>query len=205
VVPDPDRLQAVGPDLRVVDPSVVLWRIHRTTGPHVTAWNELRRFGPIAWCRFDPHPAGPARLHPDAGVLYLAGDPATALAEAYQLTRVVDLVTGRPAVTAFRPGRALTLVDLTGSWPLRVGASHVINTDDRRVVTQAWARAIAAAWPDLDGLWHTSSLTGSPCVTLFAPGSTALPGDPVRTWLLDDPAVADVLAVASRRIGYRIA
>lgn len=35
-------------------PSEIVWRVHRTTGSHVLAWDALREFGPIL--RFDHHP-----------------------------------------------------------------------------------------------------------------------------------------------------
>lgn len=199
--PDPAVLTASHPEFHTVAPAAVLWRIHRTTGPHVTAFNQLRDFGPISTCRFDPHPDGPPRLHPGIGVLYAAGDLPTALAEVYQTTRVIDCVTAAPAATAFRCVRPVRLLDLTGQWPLRAGASHVINTG-RRSATRAWARAFRTAWPDLDGLWHTSSLTGHPCVTLFSPAADALPAAPAHTFALNDPRYLDWLLVAADTIGY---
>jgi hypothetical protein len=93
------------------------------------------------------------------------------------------------------------LLDLTGDWPLRAGASHVINTG-RRSATRAWARAFLTVWPDLDGLWHTSSLTGHPCVTLFTAATAALPATPAHTFALGDPHYLDWLLVAADTIGY---
>jgi hypothetical protein len=203
-IPDPLRLLASEPEHRDLDAAAVLWRIHRTTGEHVAPWSQLRRYGPIPWCRFDPHPPGPPRLHRDIGVLYAAADLPTALAEVFQLTRVVDRTSGAPAVSAFRLTRGVRLLDLTGTWPLRAGASHVLNTDGRRDVTQAWARGIIAAWPELDGLRHTSSLTGRDCVTLFGPAATALPPEPLRRWSLLDPTMSDALARATMTIGYQL-
>ena len=46
---------------------------------------------------------------------------------------------GAPAVTAFRFRRPVRALDLTGGWPLRAGASHVINTG-RETATRACSR-----------------------------------------------------------------
>lgn len=199
--PDPAVLAASAPEFHTVETTSVLWRIHRTTGLHVAPWNQLRNFGPISTCRFDPHPDGPPRLHPGPGVLYSAGNLPTALAEVYQTTRVIDLVTGTPAASAFRFRRPVQLLDLTGQWPLRAGASHVINSG-RRAATRAWARAFLSLWPELDGLWHTSSLTGHPCVTLYTASADALPTTPAHTFDLADPRYLDWLLVAADTIGY---
>ncbi|MGS0683910.1 RES family NAD+ phosphorylase [Nakamurella sp. GG22] len=199
--PDPSTLANSRPEFHTVPTSTVLWRIHRTTGAQVTAWNVLREFGPIGSCRFDPHPEGPPRLHPGTGVLYAAGNLPTALAEVFQSTRVVDCLTDSPAATAFRFNRPVRLLDLTGGWPLRAGASHVINTG-RRSATRAWARAFLSAWPALDGLWHTSSLTGDPCVTVYPAAADALPDDPAHTFGLSDTLYGHWLLGAADSIGY---
>ena len=199
--PDLAVLAASGPEFHTVKTTSTLWRIHRTTGLHVAPWNQLRSFGPISTCRFDPHPAGPPRPHPGVGVLYAAGDLPTALAEVYQTTRVIDVIAGSPAASAFRFRRPVQLLDLTNEWPLRAGASHVINTG-RRSATRTWARAFLALWPDLDGLWHTSSLTGRPCITLYQAGADALPTKPAHTFTLDDRSYLDWLLIAADTIGY---
>lgn len=133
-------------------------------------------------------------------MLHAAGDLPTALAEVYQTTRAIDLVSGAPAASAVRLRRPARLLDLTGGWPLRAGASHVINTG-RRAASRTWARAFLAAWPDLDGLWHTSSLTGKPCVTLYTAATDALPTTPAHTFGLDDLDYLDWVLVAADTVG----
>jgi hypothetical protein len=201
--PEPARLRALGVTDAVVAvaPHTVLWRVLPTNGPHVVAWNELRRFGPVVGGRFDPHEPPPHDQQ--EGVQYLAVDLPTALAEHFQATRVVDRRRRAPAVVAWRPTRTLELVDLTGSWPLRVGASHVINTGPR-ARCQQWARSIRSAFPRLDGLWSTSSMTGRPCVTLFHPARTAFPADPELSQLLAHPGLTPWLAAACREVGYHL-
>jgi RES domain len=205
VPPPRERLRAVGADL-VADLVAVarhthLVRVHDTVGEHVVPWDCLRRYGPVARCRFDPHDP-PPHLQP-SGVSYLSLDLPTALAERFQETRVVNRRRRGPQLTVFRPTRTIRLLDLTGEWPVRAGASHAINTA-RRDICRAWARTIVTAWPDLDGLWHTSSMTASPAVTLFDPAADVFPSHPVLSEPLSHPGLAPWLAEACLRIGYRL-
>ena len=194
-------LRELGADLVAVARHTDLLRVHDTVGDHVVAWNRLRHFGPVARCRFDPHQP-PPHVQP-AGVTYLSLDLPTALAERFQATRVVNRRRGGPHLSVFRPRRTLRLLDLTGEWPLRAGASHVINTG-RRDVCRAWARTIVAAWPDLDGLWHTSSMSGAPSLTLFTPAADAFPERPLLSEPLTHPGLAPWLAESCLQIGYRL-
>ncbi|HEV8055113.1 MAG TPA: RES family NAD+ phosphorylase [Nocardioidaceae bacterium] len=199
--PSPSQLRRIGVELRPESAHTVFWRVHHTMGSHVVPWNALRRYGPVARCRFDPHEP-PARDQA-VGVCYLAADVPTALAEFCQLTRTVNVRRKAPHLTGLSVARPLQLLDLTGRWPLRAGASQAINTG-RRDVTRAWARAITSAWPDLDGLRHASSMTGRPCVTLFDPAADALPSEPSFSEPLAHPGLRPWLAAACRDIGYQL-
>lgn len=190
-------------DLVAVQTETVLWRVHRSGGPHATAWSRLRHYGPVATGRFDPHEPPPA---PDQteGVLYLAVTPRTALAEAYQLTRLLDRHTDAPHLVGLRLARTVQLLDLSRAWPTRAGASQALNSG-RRDHARAWARAIRAAFPWLDGVWYPSSMDGgSFCLALWAPAADALPAHPVLSRALADPALADRLAAAAAGLGYRL-
>jgi len=203
-LPDPppaDELRAHSPALLEVGTDQVLWRIHNTTGHHVTAWNTMRHYGPVASCRFDPHPP-PARHHPDTGVLYVAASVPTALAERFQQTRVISTHRGAPYLTAFTLTRGVQLLDLTAGWPLRTGASHTINTGPKHR-TRAWTRAFVTAWPHLDGLLSQSAMTGHPCITLFTAAHAALPHSPAFSEPLNHPGLTTSLATAAHNIGYR--
>lgn len=201
--PGADALRRLGAadDVVALAPHTVLWRVFDTVAPHSRPWNELRRFGPVASCRFDPHEP-PPRLQ-DEGVLYTALDVPTALAEHYQTTRVIDRWRRAPHLVGFRPTRTLRVLDLTTTWPIRAGASHTINTG-RRDVCRDWARTIRAAWPDLDGLWHTSSMTGRHCVTLWNPAADALPTTAAFSEPLAHAALDIWLHEAAAEIGYRL-
>lgn len=201
--PAPEALRLRKNDVVAVTPNSVLWRVHRTRGPRVTAWNALRHYGPVATARFDPHEP-PARDGQPEGATYVALTAQTALAEAFQSQRLVDRHSGAPHLVGWQLTRAVQLLDLSRSWPTRVGASQAISSG-RRDVARAWARAIRAAFPQLDGLWYSSSMDGGGfCVVLWLPAADALADSPVFSRALSDPALADRLAAAASRLGYRL-
>jgi hypothetical protein len=151
--------------------------------------------------RFDPHEP-PAHVQ-DRGVSYAAFDVPTALAEVFQQTRVINTRRGAPYLTAWTMARPLTMLDLTGIWPIQAGASHAINTG-RRDHSRAWARAIHTARPDLDGLWHRSSMTGNAIVTLFTHAADSFPDRPLMSVPLDHPGLRRHLLTAANHINYRL-
>jgi hypothetical protein len=187
-------------DLRRLSRSAALWRVHATAGPHVTPWNRLRFFGPTT-SRFDPQPPPPGLS--DRGVTYAATDVVTCLAEVYAASRVVDVSRRAPYLTGWQPTRVLSLLDLTQTWPIRNGASHLL-TSGPKSVCRAWARAVHDEWPDLDGLWSVSTMTGRPTVTLFTAAADAFPRLPAFSRPLSSPALQRALATAAAEVGYRL-
>lgn len=178
-----------------------LWRIHRSRGTHVLAWNALRTYGPLAALRWDPHPS-PCTEHPGLGVTYTALDIATCVAEVFQTRRLIradDAV----QLTSWTPTRELQLLDLTGGWALRNGASYSLHAAPKSTC-RAWAHAIRETWPDLDGLYVPSTLTGEPNVVLFEPARDSFPTTPAFSRPLGSPAVFDVLDRIADRLGYRL-
>lgn len=195
---DPDDVVAVATFTRFA-------RIYRAGGPHACAWNHFRTVGPVATARFDPHPptatAAPADS-PGHGVLYAGLTLRTALAETFQAARVVDRHTGSPWLVVFRPRRTLHLLDLTGTWPTRAGASQAISSG-RRDRARAWARQIFSAYADVDGLWYPSSMDGgSPAVVLWERARPKLATSPELNLPLDAPGLALPVARAARQVGY---
>ncbi|MDX6255150.1 MAG: hypothetical protein QOJ11_1484 [Frankiales bacterium] len=190
-------------DVLAVASHTVLWRIHATAGEHVVPWNELRHFGPLPGSRFDPHEPPPHEQR--AGVVYLAVDIATCVAEVYQATRTVNRQDRSPYLTGLRLTRTVRLLDLHGTWPTRAGASQALNSTGRRDVTCGWARSIHQAFPVLDGLWHPSSMNaGLPCVTLFETAQDALPDEAEVSLPLSHPSLADALAKVADNLGYTL-
>jgi hypothetical protein len=206
--PPVDRLRAVrdGDDVVAVVPMTSLARVFRAAGENPLQWNEFRTVGPLATARFDPHPPtadGRPAAAPRYGVMYLGLSLRTCLAEAFQGARVVDRHTDRPTLAVFRPARVLRLLDLTGTWPTRAGASQAISTG-RRDRARAWARAIFDAYDDIDGLWYRSSMNaGQPAVCLWEQAAGAVTGPPDALLPLDASGLALPIARDCRRLGYR--
>lgn len=199
--PDPEELEFPPEQRRVLSVESVLWRVHRTSGEHVVPWNQLRHWGPASTMRFDPHEPPPKVQ--ERGVSYAALSVPTALAEVFQQTRVINTRRASPYLTGWSPARELALLDLTGSWPVQAGASYAINTG-RRDHCRAWARAIHTARPDLDGLWHHSSMTGGDAATLFTNAADSFPDRPLLSLPLDHPGIRGHLLAAAARIAYRV-
>lgn len=190
-------------DLDLTDWAGPMVRIHGTAGPGAPAWHQLRHFGPLP-ARFDPHPT-PTGHHADAAVMYVADAFDTALAEVFQATRTVSpSAPNRPYLTVWYATRSLRLLDITGTWAIRNGASHALNTGPHSV-RRAWARAIAAHPARVDGLRYTSAMTGSPAAVLFLPAADGFPTLPTLSLPLDHPGLAHALHAAANRIRYTVA
>jgi hypothetical protein len=201
--PPSGRLASLGvrpAELLTLREDDALWRLHRTHGEHVVAWNLMRRYGPVTSGRFDPHEPPPREQV--AGVLYAAGSAQTCVAEVFQNTRRVNRWRGVPFLTLFCPTRMLRLVDLCGPWPTRAGASQALASG-RRDVARSWARSIRMAFPELDGVAYPSSMDGGAVAyALFDPAADALPAAPAGSWPLSHPALAEPLAAAAHTLGY---
>jgi hypothetical protein len=194
-------------DIVAVAPMTGLARIYLAGGRYPSNWNEFRIVGPIASARFDPHPPTPDGepvAAPGCGVLYAAVELQTCVAESFQASRVLDRQTGRPWLVVFRSTRVLRLLDLTGTWPTRAGASQAISSGARDR-SRSWARAIRAAYDDIDGLWYRSSMDrGQPAVCLWEPARDAMPPSPWAHLPLDAPGLTLPLARACRAVGYQL-
>lgn len=135
-------------------------------------------------------------------MLYAATSLVTYVAEVFQHTRVVDRMADDRCFTAFRVTRAVRLLDLSGDWPTRAGASQAIASGPRDRA-QAWARAVYEAYPDVEGLWYPSSMHGGhPAVVLFERAAGALPAAPELDVALTHPGLLADLARAANTLGY---
>ncbi|NIH81122.1 RES family NAD+ phosphorylase [Amycolatopsis viridis] len=193
-------------DLVTVPPTQRLVRIFSTGGAHPQQWNTFRYTGPLPHGRFDPQPpdrdGGPV-TGSGHGVLYFGLTVRTSVAEVFQTTSLVDRKTRVPRLVVVRPARPLRLLDLTGLWPTRVGASQEISSGPKKI-TQAWARAIRTAFDGLDGLWYRSSMDGgSPALCLWdPPAGDALPLAPDILLPLDHPGLDVPLARVCEELNY---
>lgn len=190
-----------------VAPMTALARIYRTAGEHPAHWRDFRTVGPLSSARFDPHPVtddGVPRDAPGHGVQYAGLSLQTCIAETFQAARVVDRRTARPWLVVFKPTRPLHLLDLAGTWPTRAGASQALSSGPRDRA-RAWARAIFAAYEDIDGLWYRSSMGGGkPAVCLWERAGDALPSDPWAELPLEAAGLLLPLTRAARKLGYRV-
>ncbi|MGB3442008.1 MAG: RES family NAD+ phosphorylase [Actinophytocola sp.] len=207
--PSPSVLHArlrVHEDVVALPTSTRLVRVFVAAGAHHQRWNTFRHTGPLTHARFDPQPPQPdggVATAPDHGVLYFGLSVRTSIAEVFQASSIVDRSTRRPHLAVFAPVRPLRLLDLTGLWPTRAGASQEISSGPKDI-TQAWARAIRDAFPQLDGLWYRSSMdSGDPAVCLWDPPSgDALPLAPEVLLPLDYPGLDLPLARICESLNY---
>jgi len=175
---------------------------------------EFRTEGPLATGRFDHHRPGG-----EAGVMYAArrGSPragldafACAMAETFQLSRVIDVTTRQPWVVWWTPTTPLQLLDLGSTWTTRAGGNQALCSGDRGT-SRSWARAIHAAsrtWPGpvLDGLTWPSSVVGpGRSLVLTEAAADAIPPRPDVLRPLADPGLGPAVQRAAARIGYLVA
>jgi hypothetical protein len=209
--PAPAVLQAIlrrTEDVVAVHRATRLVRVFTAKGQHPQRWNTFRYTGPLPHARFDTQPPGPdggVTVAHEHGVLYFGLTVRTSVAEVFQATSVVDRRTRSPFLVVLRPRRTMRLLDLTGLWPTRVGASQEISSGPKQT-TQAWARAIRAAYPELDGLWYRSSMdSGDPAVCLWdPPGASCLPAAPDVLLPLDHPGLDLPLARVCEELNYTL-
>jgi hypothetical protein len=203
--PSPRELiDRTGPDVRSLPAGTLLWRIYFRGGRHPTTWSMFRAYGPTNG-RFDHHlpgPRGETRHQEDRAILYLAARGPTCLAEAFQETRTIDRRSRDPWLVGFRIRRPVTLLDLTGTWPTRAGASMKIASGPRPTA-QRWSRVIHAAYPEIEGIYYGSSMhANEPCVALYERAAEALPERPLFNRKLSDPTWLETLRNATVDLGY---
>jgi len=199
--PEPPRRLTIPAALRVLPAGTTVWRVYFVAGVHPTTWRDFRWFGPVN-SRFDHHDS-PARVQ-SKGVLYGAMEPITCLAEVFQSTRAIDRSTHAPWLVAFTTARELQLLDLTGTWPTRAGASMAIHSGPRPKARR-WSRAIYDAYPHVEGLWYASSMYAHRAsLALYERGKAAIPTAPSFHRALSDPALLSRLSAAAMTLGYRV-
>lgn len=201
--PPASELAEIPPEIHELPAGSELWRLYFRGGAHPTLWHAFRSFGPLVG-RFDHHlpgPGGRPRLQ-ERAVLYAAASGLTSLAELFQDTRTIDRNAREPWLVAFRTAEALTLLDLTGAWPTRAGASMALASGPRPRARR-WARGIYLAYPGVQGLWYPSSMHANrPSLALWERGAAALPEAPVFHRPLADATLLTPLKNAAQELGY---
>ena len=211
--PFADLPPLVGGDTLLTEVGQRLVRIYSAGGRHPAHWHTFRGYGPVGGMRFDHHPP-PRRRHPSRSVLYAAtsqspgrgDDPLpTVIAERFGDSRVIDRTTGAPYLVVWRPNRALTLLNLSGSdWVVRAGANSALMAGSR-AVAQRWSRAIWSAYPSMDGLlWASSPRPAGSSVMLYERARDSVPSAPELNMPLSHPALEQTLATIARQLGFSL-
>jgi hypothetical protein len=152
--------------------------------------------------RFDHH-SPPPRLQARA-VMYGAVLAPTCFAEVFQHTRTIERSRSQPWLVGFRLTRDVRLLDLTGNWPTRAGASMALATG-RRDRARRWSLRIYEDYPAIEGLWYGSSMGANrPAVVLYERALTALPSRPALHRAIADPALDPLVAAAALRFNYMV-
>ena len=192
-------------DIRTLDAGCTLARVYFTGGAYPTRWNDFRRYGPTN-ARYDHHlpDANAAATEQDRSVFYAASDARTCLAEVFQHTRRIDRVRDAPWLAIFALRKPLRLLDLTGSYPTRCGASMAINTGPQ-ARARAWAQRFYEQHDRLHGLYYASSMHANRSAIVLtdrAVARGALPPHPQFNRALADDLLLDVLKHAAFDLGY---
>lgn len=200
----PAQLAGIKADIEVLPAGTTIWRVYFGSGMHPTTWGQFRAWGPTD-ARFDHH-LPPPRMQARS-ILYGAiglSAAITAIAEAFQMSRVVERARKAPTWVAFDIGKDLRLLDLTGAWPTKAGVSMAIASGPRERARR-WSRVIYAAYRDIDGVLYGSSMhANEPCIALFERARAAIPARPVFHRLLADPSVLTLLKNACATVGYTL-
>jgi hypothetical protein len=206
-LPDPPplyRLAAITPEIQALPAGTRVWRVYFRGGRYPTHWDGFRDFGPTT-ARFDHHlPDGTGNPVPqDRAIQYAALDGVTPLAEVFQDTRTIDRIAKTPWLVAYDTLEELVLLDLTGTFPTRAGASMLINCG-ARAKARSWSQAFYAAYPQIQGLYYGSCMfANSPSLALYDRArSAAIPAHPVFHRALSDRALRLLLRDAAARMGY---
>ena len=206
--PDPPELaviRGIEPAVKRIVKGTRLARVYFTAGDHATRWNEFRHYGPTS-ARFDHH-LKDGRGQPfvqERSIFYCAAMADTCLAEVFQETRRFNRTRNAPWLAIFVLERDIGLLDLTGAFATRVGASMAINVGNRARARE-WAKRFYEAYERLQGIYYASSMNGNePAAALTdrAEESGCLPAHPDLNRALADDSLLDVLKYSADRLGY---
>jgi hypothetical protein len=183
-----------------------LARVYYTSSGHPLAWNEFRCFGPLHF-RWDHHETlGGEPCEQARAVYYASTDATTCLAEVFQSTRRIDRVYQAPWIVVFKTQGPLVLLDLTGGFADRLGATMAIHCGSRQQ-SRSWARDLYAAFPGAHGIRYASAMHGgAPAFALNERSlrAAAFPPHPEFHRALADDLLLDPLKHAAQVLGYAL-
>ena|SRR5579864_4530552 len=200
----PSNLAAIDPSSYPLAAGSRIWRIYKRGGHHPGEWNTFRHKGPVPGSRFDHHDrstgVGYAQLR---GIIYGAMEIITCVAESFQSTAEVDRTRDEPWLVEFSVTVDVALLNLREFWPTKAGASMLINSDQRRDLTQSWSAAIYDVYPDIHGLWYSSSMAANnEAVAFYERAKGAISPVPSFHRPLSDPGLTAILADCCVTLGY---
>jgi hypothetical protein len=137
-------------------------------------------------------------------MLYAATDLPTAIAEFFQRNqRRVNRTRHQPWLVSFKLANEVCLLDLTDTFPARVGGSMKLMSGPF-AHAQAWSRGFYEAYPEIAGLYYLSSLTNRPTIALYERANTPalFPKNTRFHRALADPLMHKALNVIVDEIGY---
>jgi hypothetical protein len=208
--PNPPGVAALAqltPAIRTLEAGSHLARVYYSRNQFPLRWDEFRHFGPLN-SRWDHHlyDHGDSPTMQARSVYYAAADAQTCLAEFFQHGRRIDRAARAPWLVVFELSRPLTLIDLTGDFVTRMGASMAIHSGPR-ARARHWARELYEAFPALDGILYASSMNaGAPALALTdrAEKRSVFPPHPLFHRALADDVLLDALKYAASGLGYAL-
>lgn len=200
-------LSRLEPALYTLPAGSTLARVYYTRSPYPQSWNQFRYVGPMnsRWDHHVPDEAGDPRAQ-NRGVYYAAADAKTCLAEVFQATRRIDRVFQAPWLVMFEMLRSVSLLDLTGDFATRMGASMAIHSGSRGRA-RGWARDLYKAYPEIQGILYAASMHGGQPAVAFNERALDVPFFPAHPLFhrsLSDDVLLDPLKHAARVLGYAL-
>lgn len=200
-------LSTLAPTVRALPAGSTLARVYYARGAHPLSWDQFRHFGPVN-SRWDHHAALPdgSPQTQARGIYYAATDAKTCLAEVFQVTRRIDRVFQAPRLVVFETVSTLNLLDLTGEFATRMGASMAIHSGSRSRA-RGWARDLYEAHPEMQGILYAASMhAGRAAIALNERALTRnlFPPHPLFHRALADDVMLDPLKAAAADLGYAL-
>ena len=199
-------LARLAPAISTLGGGTILARIYYSRGEHPQVWNQFRYFGPLN-SRWDHHTLASGNPEMQSrGIYYAARDAKTCLAEAFQATRRIDRAFQAPWLVVFATVARLKLLDLTGDFATRMGASMAIHSGSRGRA-RGWARDLYDAYPEIQGILYAASMHGGQHAIALnerALKEQLFPAHPLFHRALADDVMVDTLKHAASALGYAL-
>ena len=199
-------LARLTPATLIIPSGTRLARIYYSAGRHPMAWNAFRFVGPVnaRWDHHVPKSGGPEVQK--RGIYYAAPGAKTCLAEAFQQTRRIDRAFQAPWLVVFEIVSPVRVLDLSGDFATRMGASMAIHSGSRERA-RGWARDWYEAFEDIQGIQYASSMNGGAAALALNERALSLPlfpAHPLFHRALADDVMLDPLKHAAQALGYAL-